>query len=114
MYRNGALIGTVPGTSLSYTDEHLPDGGMLNYQVSATDSAGQASALSNIVSLPYLPSGQSGLAWLGSSASAAINYCRRGGEGGSFATQYLECTSYNGTTWKTANSPAGIDWGYDT
>ncbi len=36
------------------------------------------------------------------------------GTGGSFSTQYLICTTYNGTSWKTSNSPPGIDWGYDT
>jgi hypothetical protein len=112
--RNGTVIATVPATTTMYTDVHLPDGGMLTYQVSAADSGGNSSPLSNPVSLPYLPPGQSGLAWLGSPGSSKISYCRRGGTGGSFSTQYLICTVFNGTSWQTSTSPAGIDWGYDT
>lgn len=66
------------------------------------------------MTLPYLPPDQSGLAWLGSTASNNASYCRRGGAGGSFSTQYLECTTFDGTAWSTSNSPTGIDWGYDT
>ena len=53
-----------------------------------------------------------GRGWV--TTSGGVAYCRRGGEGGSFSTQYLECTTFNGLSWSTSNSPAGIDWGYDT
>jgi hypothetical protein len=56
--RNGTVIATVPATTTRYTDVHLPDGGMLTYQVSAADSGGNSSPLSNPVSLPYLPPDQ--------------------------------------------------------
>ena len=114
VFRNGVLIATMPGSVLAYTDTHLPDGGMLNYQVTATDSLGDVSQLSDTISVPYLPPDQSGLAWLGSSGTTKVRYCRRGGMGGSFSTQYLICTTFNGSSWTTRTSRTGVDWGYPT
>jgi hypothetical protein len=45
-----------------------------------------------------------GCGWV--TTKAGTGYCRRGGTGGSFSTQYLICTTTcNGKTWTTSQQP---------
>jgi hypothetical protein len=113
VYRNGKTITTVPSSSTTYDDNSLPAGGALSYQVSSVDSSGHASGLSSAVTVEAHLHGQGGAVWTQDGTGG--DYCRRTGLGGSFSTQHLECTTFDGTNWgATSDSGGNIDWGYDT
>ena len=111
VYRNGTLLASVTGVShTSYADAAVIPGTALSYTVKATDAQGNRSGPTPALTVNTANLQQGSFA-LG--ASYGPTYCRRGGDAGSVASQDLECTVFNGTTWTTSVSPGGIDWGYD-
>jgi chitodextrinase len=69
VYRNGTKLGSVTGTTLSYNDTTVAQGGVYSYTVTASDAAGNESAASNAVPVsigdttpPTAPTGLAGTA----------------------------------------------------
>ncbi len=114
VFRDGVPIAVVPSSTLSLTDDSLPDGGILHYQVVAVDGAGRQSPPSNTVAVTVLAPGQSGQAWLGSTAVNGAQYCRRVGDGPDNVASYLACTTFNGSTFGPEKLSGVQDWGYGT
>jgi hypothetical protein len=125
VFRSGTLIGTVPGTASTYTDAH-GSAATANLRYCRRARAGGSAGAAYLLCTGYDGSGwttdaspagvdeglPTGRAWILFGQHPA--YCRRGGSGGSLATQYLLCTTFDGKAWRTYRSAGGIDWGYDT
>jgi chitodextrinase len=111
--RNGTAVATLPGTTVSYTDTGLTPGTGYNYQVTASDAAGNVSQPSNTLSVtteadttPPTPPGnltaasvtasQAGLSWTPSTDNVGVVGYQVLRDGSVIAT--VSGTSYTDTT----------------